>query len=193
MNGALVIDMTSNAAELSTWSLLAGVDVSDQVPSVVDYAIAFGPFRLFPAQQLLLEDERPLRLGSRALEILTFLTARPGELVSKEDLIARVWPDTFVEEGNLRVHIAALRRTLGDGQAGNRYVMTVPGRGYRFVAPVRGTLSTSVAPESRSRLSTRDPHPVSITRQLLPWGIASLCMMLAAIAVWQYTDRKSVV
>src|SRR5215475_10416019 len=103
---------------------------------MADHAIAFGPFRLFPTQQLLLEGERPLRLGSRALEILTFLATRPGELVSKEDLIARVWPDTFVEEGNLRVHIAALRRALGDGQAGRRYVANIPGRGYRFVAPV---------------------------------------------------------
>jgi DNA-binding winged helix-turn-helix (wHTH) protein len=101
-----------------------------------DIGAAFGPFRLFAAQRLLLEHEKPLRLGSRALEILTVLLENPGALVTKEELVARVWPDTFVEEGNLRVHMAALRRALGDGQAGNRYVVTVPGRGYRFVAPV---------------------------------------------------------
>src|SRR5215475_8719892 len=103
---------------------------------MADHAIAFGPFRLFPTQQLLLEGERPLRLGSRALDILTLLATRPGELISKEELVAQVWPNTFVEEGNLRVHIAALRRALGDGQTGERYVVTVPGRGYRFIAPV---------------------------------------------------------
>jgi predicted ATPase/DNA-binding winged helix-turn-helix (wHTH) protein len=101
-----------------------------------DQTISFGPFRLVPSQQLLLEDGKPVRLGSRALDILIALAERPNELVSKEELIARVWPDTFVEEGNLRVHIATLRRTLGDGQAGKRYVANIPGRGYRFVAPV---------------------------------------------------------
>src|SRR5262249_41688233 len=98
--------------------------------------ISFGPFRLFPARQLLLEGDRPVRLGSRALEILIALLERRGELISTKALIARVWPDTVVEEGNLRVHIAALRSALGDGQAGKRYVANVPGRGYRFVAPV---------------------------------------------------------
>jgi predicted ATPase/DNA-binding winged helix-turn-helix (wHTH) protein len=99
-------------------------------------AISFGPFCLLPAQQLLLEDGTPVRLGSRALEILTALVERAGELVSKNELMTRVWPDTFVDENTLRVHIAGLRRALGDGQPGRRYLTNVPGRGYRFVAPV---------------------------------------------------------
>jgi predicted ATPase/DNA-binding winged helix-turn-helix (wHTH) protein len=98
--------------------------------------MAFGPFRLLPEQQQLLEADKPVRLGSRALEILNLLLERPGELVTKDELIARVWPSTLVEEGSLRVHVAALRRTLGDGQGANRYIINVPGRGYRFVAPV---------------------------------------------------------
>lgn len=99
-------------------------------------AISFGSFRLLPAQQLLLEGEVPVRLGSRALEILTVLVEHAGELVSKTELLAHVWPDTFVDENTLRVHIAGLRRALGDGQPGRRYLTNVPGRGYRFVAPV---------------------------------------------------------
>ncbi len=99
-------------------------------------AITFGPFRLLPVQRTLFEDGRPLRLGSRALDILIALADSAGELVSKDELVARVWPKTFVEEANLRVHIAALRKALGDGQAGTRYIMTVPGRGYCLVAPV---------------------------------------------------------
>jgi DNA-binding winged helix-turn-helix (wHTH) protein len=75
-------------------------------------------------------------LGSRAREILAALVERPGRLVSKEDLIARVWPETFVEEGNLKVHVAALRRALGDGVGGNRFIVNVPGRGYSFMAAV---------------------------------------------------------
>jgi predicted ATPase/DNA-binding winged helix-turn-helix (wHTH) protein len=98
--------------------------------------VIFGPFRLIPAQKLLLHGEKPVRLGSRACEILIALVERAGQLLSNQELINRVWPNTFVEEGNLRVHMAALRRALGDGQAGNRYITNTPGRGYSFVAPV---------------------------------------------------------
>lgn len=85
-----------------------------------DCGFAFGPFLLLPAKQLLMESGEPVQLGSRALEILTALVERAGDLVSKEELIERVWPDTVVEESNLKVHIAALRRVLGDGRDGHR-------------------------------------------------------------------------
>ena len=98
--------------------------------------IAFGRFRLFPTQFLLLEGEEQTRLGSRALEILAVLLERPGELVSKQELMDRVWPNVFVEPANLTVHISALRRKLHDGCDGNRFIINVPGRGYSFVAPV---------------------------------------------------------
>ena len=126
----------------------------DRTAASAHHAISFAPFRLVPSQQLLLEDGKPVRLGSRALDILIALAERPNELVSKEDLIARAWPDTFVEEGNLRVHIATLRRALGDGQAGKRYVANIPGRGYRFVAPV------SLSPEQEPLA----PPPSAATR-----------------------------
>ena len=101
-------------------------------------AITFGPFRLLPVQRTLFENDRPLRLGSRALDILIALADNAGELVSKDELVARVWPKTSVEEdANLRVHVAALRKVLGDGVSGSRYIVTVLGRGYRFVAPVK--------------------------------------------------------
>lgn len=108
--------------------------MSDAAAAPENRAIAFGPFRLFPAQRLLLVGDEPVQLGSRALEILIALVERAGDVVSKDELVSRIWPDTFVEEGNLRVHIAALRRALGDGRAGSRYIATVPGRGYSFVA-----------------------------------------------------------
>ena len=78
-----------------------------------------------------------MRLGGRAFDILAALVERAGEVVTKEALIARVWPQTFVEEANLKIQVSALRRALGDGQGGHRYIVTVPGRGYNFVAPVR--------------------------------------------------------
>jgi len=95
--------------------------------------VSFGQFRLLPAQFLLLEGDKPVRLGSRALEILIVLLERPGELVSKQELMSRVWPNIFVEPANLTVHISALRRALHDGRDGNRFIINVPGRGYSFV------------------------------------------------------------
>jgi predicted ATPase/DNA-binding winged helix-turn-helix (wHTH) protein len=103
---------------------------------VDDETFVFGSFRLIPAQRMLLGDEKPLRLGSRALDILITLVEHAGETLPKEQLIARTWPDTVVDEGALRVHVAALRKALGDGRAGRRYVVNNPGRGYAFVAPV---------------------------------------------------------
>jgi DNA-binding winged helix-turn-helix (wHTH) protein len=101
----------------------------------------FGPFRLFPSQRLLLEGNRKVQLGSRAFDILTILVERAGEVVGKNELIARVWPDVFVEASNLKVQVSALRRSLGDAplgkaRAGRCYIVTIPGRGYNFVAPV---------------------------------------------------------
>lgn len=100
-------------------------------------SFAFGPFVLVPGQQLLMNGDAQVRIGSRALEILAALVERSGELVSKGELISRAWPDTFVEESNLKVNVAALRRTLGEGPGGERYIATVNGRGYRFVSPVK--------------------------------------------------------
>jgi DNA-binding winged helix-turn-helix (wHTH) protein len=109
---------------------------SGLIDQLAEPSIAFGPFRVCPRQRLLLDGDAPLRVGSRALDILIFLLERPGELLTKRELIARVWPDLTVEDANLKVHVAALRRTLRDGQNGNRFICTVPGRGYSFVAPV---------------------------------------------------------
>src|SRR4249920_4131364 len=95
-----------------------------------EQAISFGPYRLLASQRLLLEGDKPVRLGSRAFDILAALVERAGEAVGKEELIARAWPQTFVEEANLKIQVSALRRALGDGQDGHRYVVTIPGRGY---------------------------------------------------------------
>jgi DNA-binding winged helix-turn-helix (wHTH) protein len=95
--------------------------------------MSFGPFRLLPTQFLLLEGDKQVPLGSRALIVLL---ERAGELVSKQELMGRVWPNIFVEPANLTVHISALRRLLRDGRDGNRFIINIPGRGYRFVASV---------------------------------------------------------
>jgi len=96
----------------------------------------FGSFRLIPSQHLLLESDKQVALGSRAMDILIALVERAGELVTKEELMARVWPKIFVEPANLTVHISGLRRALQDRCNGNRFIINIPGRGYRFVAPI---------------------------------------------------------
>src|ERR1700741_1319888 len=92
-----------------------------------EHEISFGPFRLLPTRRLLLEGNEPVRLGSRALDLLIALIERRGEVGGKSELIARVWPHAFVVERNLKLHIAALRRPLAAGQAGKRYISTVSG------------------------------------------------------------------
>ena len=99
-------------------------------------AYVFGVFRLLPAQRILLEDGKPLHLGSRALDVLVALVESAGDTIHKDKLIARVWPDTFVDESNLRFQVARLRKALGGGTGGNRFIANIPGRGYTFVAPV---------------------------------------------------------
>ena len=137
----------------------------------MESALRFGPFALHPARQLLLEDEQPVRLGSRALALLTALVERAGEVVGKDELVAIVWPRTVVEDSSLRVHIAALRKVLGDGQAGRRYLINEPGRGYRFVAPVeRVGVTPAQAPAPMSDDARIDARmgglPARLTRMI---------------------------
>jgi predicted ATPase/DNA-binding winged helix-turn-helix (wHTH) protein len=127
-------------------------------------AIAFGPFRLFPAHKLLLEGDTPVRIGSRAFDILVALVERAGDLVSKERLLSRAWATTTVDEANLRVHIAAIRRLLGDGQAGVRYIVNESGRGYRFVMPVSITMAPAAAPLPSTATQGADNLPVLLSR-----------------------------
>jgi predicted ATPase/DNA-binding winged helix-turn-helix (wHTH) protein len=125
-------------------------------------SFAFGSFRLIPAQRVLLEDGKPLRLGSRALDILITLVENAGETIQKEQLIARTWPDTVVDEGALRVHVAALRKALGDGRAGIRYIANVPGRGYSFVAPIaREQRQPATSPPDQAAVAGNLPAPLT--------------------------------
>jgi DNA-binding winged helix-turn-helix (wHTH) protein len=123
---------------------------------------SFAAFRLLRDQRLLLKGEKHVRLGGRAHEILAVLLERPGVVVTKEELFARVWPKQFVEEGNLKFQVAALRKALGDGQDGNRFIANVPGRGYCFVAPVHTSESILAAPETSvpNRQLNQLPNPL---------------------------------
>jgi predicted ATPase/DNA-binding winged helix-turn-helix (wHTH) protein len=122
--------------------------------------LAFGPFRLIPAQQLLLEGESPVRLGGRARDLLLALVEQAGQVITKEALSARLWPNIAVEEGTLRVHVAALRKALRDGQEGRRYIANIAGRGYSFVGEVVATDEPDPAAIARPEPTP----PLSITR-----------------------------
>jgi predicted ATPase/DNA-binding winged helix-turn-helix (wHTH) protein len=133
--------------------------------------LRFGPYAFHLSQRLVLEGDRPLRLGGRALDVLQVLVAHAGSVVSKEELIAQVWPRSVVEEINLRVHIAALRRALGDGQNGQCYIVNIPQRGYSFVAAVQYS-----------------PQPVSLPSEIVKKPLHNLPARLTSI-----TGRDAVV
>src|SRR5262249_38119797 len=109
-------------------------------------AFAFGPFRLLVARRELLAHGVPVTLGQRAFEILLMLVNRHGQLVTKDELMAEVWPGVVVEENNVQVHISAVRKVLATAGDGERYLLTVAGRGYRFVAPVKRESAAELKP-----------------------------------------------
>src|SRR5258706_16193382 len=125
---------------------------------------AFGAFRLEAAEKVLYERDRPVPLPPKAVETLLALVARHGRLVTKEELLRIVWPDTFVEENNLAQNISMLRRVLGEGGEGGSLIETVPRRGYRFVGPVEersGRLAEEVL-EARSAAAERDISAIAV-------------------------------
>jgi predicted ATPase/DNA-binding winged helix-turn-helix (wHTH) protein len=105
------------------------IDSSEQV-------LSFGSFELVPSRRILLENNKPVGIRSRALDLLCLLVEASEQILSKDDLLARAWPGTFVAEANVRVQINELRRVLGDGRHGRRFIVTVPNRGYSFVEKV---------------------------------------------------------
>jgi predicted ATPase/DNA-binding winged helix-turn-helix (wHTH) protein len=144
-----------------------------------DGGLSFGPFNLLVNERLLTKEGVPVELGARALDILVVLTSTPNEIVSKKDLLSRVWPDVIVEEGSLRFHMNGLRKALGDGQGDARYITTLPGRGYCFVAAVSrpasprddtavvvGNFPHANLPSRLSRVVGRDEDVLKLSAQL---------------------------
>jgi DNA-binding winged helix-turn-helix (wHTH) protein len=150
--------------------------------------VSFGPFRLFAAERLLKKADEPVPLGGRALDILITLVERAGEVVTRKELTSRVWPDVTVEEANLRVNIAGLRKALGDGREGARYVANVPGRGYCFVAAVTRSSARAPLPAAEAAVSDRlqklparlrrmvgrDDTVRALSAQLMMWRFVSI-------------------
>ena len=136
----------------------------------------FGPFRVDPEKQTLLREDHPVAISPKVFETLLILVRRSREVVSKDDLMKALWPDAFVEEANLSQNIFMLRKALGDTPEDRRYIVTLPGRGYRFAEQVRTVTQdgVDVVIESRSRAHMVVEQPVNAPGERLPGFPGSL-------------------
>lgn len=134
--------------------------------------IGFGPFWLTPGARLLTREGEPVDIGGRSFDLLVALVEEPGRVIGKGELLERVWPDVTVEDGSLRFHMAALRRILGDGEDGARYIATQVGVGYAFVAPVQRSSAESETelppPAEASPDGLAAPRSVELPTRLHP-------------------------
>lgn len=128
--------------------------------------VQFGPFCLYEKSRLLEKDKAPVKIGSRALDILCLLVARAGDIIHKDELLAHAWPNLTVDETSLRVHIAEIRRVLGDGKDGARFITNVPNRGYCFVATIEQRQPAQDAPKPVATTSTDVSLPLLLTRTI---------------------------
>ena len=120
----------------------------------------FGPFCLDPVQRLLLRDGQAVVLQPKAFDILLLLVRNPGQLISKEELLSTIWPKMVVEESNLSQNVFLLRKALGDGEGGHRYIVTLPRRGYQFAEPVHSR-QNDAAPATASVAALARPEAIS--------------------------------
>src|SRR5262245_10042537 len=169
----------------------------------------FGPFRVDAAERLLWRDGKALPLKPKTFDLLFVLVRRPGRVIEKDELMQQIWPDSFVEENNLADNIYKLRKVLGDGENGSRYIETVPKRGYRFVADVTRhengesvlampQVAGSVTPDASEgqgiRVGTATPEialPPSVDQQRRVLSVAlAVFVLLSAAAVWWFAFRK---
>jgi DNA-binding winged helix-turn-helix (wHTH) protein/tetratricopeptide (TPR) repeat protein len=136
----------------------------------------FGPFLLDPVKRILLRDNQPVPLQLKAFETLLVLVRNGDQVVLKQELMQAVWPDTFVEEGNLTQSIFVLRKTLGAMNGNQRYIETIPGRGYRLAVKVR-----TVAEEASPEQTIAPGIPTTVAKEISPWAWPVVAVVAAAV------------
>src|SRR5207237_7294647 len=154
----------------------------------------FGPFRLEPQKRLLFRGQEVMQLPPKSFETLLALVERHGQVMEKDELMKRLWPDSYVEEGNLTLNISNLRKALGENPQQHEYIVTVPGRGYQFVARVKESAAESeglagaesvaarfAGAEDKQKLVPRS----SAARRLL-WPASLICALGIALAATVY-------
>jgi eukaryotic-like serine/threonine-protein kinase len=153
--------------------------------------LEFGPFRVDPEQRMLLRDNGPILLSPKAFDLLMVLVQRRGQVVPKDDLMKQLWPDTFVEESNLGQHVFQLRKALGDRAQGSLYIVTVPGRGYRFAGEVHQATASAETEDDLIVQSHSRSHVVieNRTRSRIRWrvvGSLAAMVVLGAGIYWRW-------
>jgi len=162
--------------------------------NTVKHLLEFGPFRVDPEQRTLWRDQEPIPLSPKAFDLLLTLVERNGQVVLKDDLMKSLWPDTFVEESNLGQHVFQLRKALGDRSQSSSYIVTIPGRGYRFAQTVNILpREEAIVVQSRSRshvvieeeLGAGGDHLHGVEQKALPgvgmgarWSTARIAALL---------------
>ena len=161
--------------------------------SPVRYIYEFGPFRIDTRERLLMRDSQLIPLTPKAVDTLLALIAAPGRIGEKEELIKTVWPDSFVEEGGLARNVSAIRKALGDTEE-ERYIETIPKRGYRFVAPVTILDPAQAQPESITTETARleaDPPPAAGTPSRKWLGVVIFStLLIGAVYLWYRFSRQ---
>jgi TolB-like protein/DNA-binding winged helix-turn-helix (wHTH) protein/Tfp pilus assembly protein PilF len=141
----------------------------------------FGPFRLIPEERQLLRHDQPVPLTPKSFDLLLALVENSGHLIEKDELMKRVWPDSFVEEANLSVNMSVLRRALGEGPNDDQYVQTVPRRGYRFVADVKERWYEN------GQKAIASPRPYVLVHR---WPLILLLSLLIVAALAAFGSRR---
>jgi len=153
----------------------------------------FGPFRLDAEERLLLRDGEFVPLTPKAFNLLLTLLEQPGHLIEKEALMQAVWPDSFVEENNLADNISRLRKALGEGENGQKFIETVPKRGYRFSAEVRCLNGESASPSTPALPQpTIAPWRLQQRPEVIWIAIASIVLLLTGVGLYLRSARRSV-
>jgi eukaryotic-like serine/threonine-protein kinase len=168
------------------------------MPQPIKHLLEFGPFLIDPEQRLLLRDQQPVPLSPKAFELLLALAQQDGQVVLKDDLMKTLWPDTFVEESNLGQHVFQLRKALGERPQDHTYIITVPGRGYRFAQKVREVMPEEGTEKDDEQIvmATRSLARVVIEREgkkdLRLWlaiGATLAALIVAAGLYWRAQQK----
>jgi len=151
----------------------------------------FGPFRLDPDKELLLREDETVPIAPKAFQILLVLIRHNKQVVTKDDLMKAIWPDTFVEEANLSRNIFLLRKALGESPQDHRYIVTVPGRGYRLAEDVQ------LVPEREVNIVAASHTTVQVqVEETRPWGwiaAAAILLIVVGAGVWKlFIHRRPV-
>jgi len=148
----------------------------------------FGPFQLDPKNRILLRDRQSVPLTPKVFDTLLLLVERSGQLVLKDELMQAIWPDSFVEESNLTQTVFMVRKALGETGGDQRYIMTVPGHGYRFVAAVK-PLRENEQPEALAAADQQAEGVLEVERTAIRWTWIILGMAILLVAIGLYIAR----